>query len=185
MISFLLIGCEKSENNITEINETNALNTKIAQLKSQVTLLETDNNELKQLIEDKDSFIEDLEYSIAVGRGFAVQYTFDMQILYDELKCPNYTTNSQEERLIIEELLGKLKEDSQFVNRKIVTLKLFPMEDNGEWNYFVNGVTFKPQDKDELKNYIENGEGIPYPSVKSYAIWISVHGNTLNYEIMQ
>lgn len=182
ILSFLLIGCNNARNECTEIN---ALNNKIEQLESQVLTLENANNRLKNIIERRDSEIDDLIYSVGIGYGFAVQYSFDMQIMYDELRCPNYKVNSDIEQFIISELLGRLKEDSLFEQRKIVTLNLVPIENDSEWDYFVNGIAFEPQDQERLKMYIKNGESVPFPSVKSYSIRISVHDNTLDYEIVE
>ncbi|MBM7561439.1 coiled-coil domain-containing protein [Fusibacter tunisiensis] len=189
VVSLSLFGCEATEKKDAETSELNSkietLNNEIIGLNVKIESLESNKNEINQTLEEQDAEIESLQYNVAVGRGFAVQYMFDMNTLYEELNCPVYIATDEKELLIIEKLLERLEEDSLFSNRKIVTLRLSKMDDNDDSKYLVNGIAFTPEEQEELTNTIESGSSIPYPAIKGYSIRLILNDGDFEYEILQ
>lgn len=189
LISCVMISCNSESAEVMQLRET------ISNLENELSVssdnateyknkydLQSERIESLEAINDQlNSEVGELKSKLTLSNGYAGQFMFDLDELYDLLNCPILLDENQDIIDLMNRLTFKINDSQEFANKKIIYLKNNLIDAEG--NYIFEMLVFSPVSYDNLIELIDLNDSPPFPSVRLYSLSVTLSNDELTYKV--
>lgn len=193
IVTFIfLIGCtSETANNanlntseVTRLEEQLVLQGEDSQSKDEVLVLKIQQiDQLEKKVSELTMEIEQCNKQVALGKGYAVQFMFDIEEMYNYLQCPQLPITDDKTTKIIDQLIQELSQSENYSNGKVISLKINENNDSDGSHYTFEVLMFTPEKKDQLLQLIDNYTTPPFPAIRLYSISVFMKEGEFNFVV--